>query len=390
VLNGLSVVIENAVGSRRKNAYPPMAHPYGYVARTEGADGDAVDIFLGPIAEDPTAPVFVVDQVKQGGAFDEHKVMYGFRNRIAARQAYFENYAIGWTGLGALTELTQDEFKTWLREGDTTKPLAKAKKPVRGAALKLPGRERDSIKNARAALAHHFEKLFAAVKRDVARQLPGLFKAADDDRVQAILEQLELDGFAALADDGTVKDILERVFAESGARALGSINFGGGDDDKLGGALDQVNDDAVKFASDQAAELVKTGDATREQLRGLVTEAVEGGWSTDELASAIEDATAFSEERADLIARTEVANAEGQGKLAGWKTSGVVTKKRWLLDADPCEVCEDNALEGPIDLNDTFPSGDDAEPAHPYCRCAVVAETDEEDNGEQGEQDDKE
>jgi hypothetical protein len=48
--------------------------------------------------------------------------------------------------------------------------------------------------------------------------------------------------------------------------------------------------------------------------------------------------------------------------------------KRWLTDADPCEVCEDNADLGWIDDDDVFVGVfgfiDDGE-AHPFCKCTV-------------------
>ena len=33
---------------------------------------------------------------------------------------------------------------------------------------------------------------------------------------------------------------------------------------------------------------------------------------------------------------------------------------------------EENAAAGPIDLDDEFPSGDDAPTAHPNCECALM------------------
>ncbi len=78
---------------------------------------------------------------------------------------------------------------------------------------------------------------------------------------------------------------------------------------------------------------------------------------------------------ADLIARTEIANANSQSSLEGYKGAredGVDVKKEWLLGPDPCPICEENAAAGPIDLDDEFPSGDDAPTAHPNCECALM------------------
>lgn len=55
--------------------------------------------------------------------FDEHKVMLGFTSKHMAVQAYKDSYSDGWP-VGDVTELTMDQFKRWLREGDTGKPMA--------------------------------------------------------------------------------------------------------------------------------------------------------------------------------------------------------------------------------------------------------------------------
>lgn len=137
VLNGLDISIENPAGSKRREEWPPLAHHYGYIKRTEGADGDHVDVFMSDDAGNPDLPVFVVDQRNRDGSFDEAKVMLGFADEAAARAGYLANYTKGWNGLGAISSMTLDEFKTWLRDGDTTKPVAyeaPATEPLAAAA----------------------------------------------------------------------------------------------------------------------------------------------------------------------------------------------------------------------------------------------------------------
>lgn len=133
-LGGLDISIENPAGSTRKGMSRSgkawsveMKSHYGYIKRSEGADGDHVDVFVKPGTEalDDEAPVFVVDQRDPSrGKFDEHKVLLGFESKEAAEKAYLENYTKGWTGLGAITETTLAEFKAWLDGPDTAKPYA--------------------------------------------------------------------------------------------------------------------------------------------------------------------------------------------------------------------------------------------------------------------------
>lgn len=128
-LHGLDISIENPRGSTRSGTDADgkawsveMANHYGYLKRTEGADGDHVDVFIGPKPE--SSKVFVVDQIDpRTGRYDEAKVLLGFSSLKAAREGYLANYEQGWKGAGAITPMSMDQFKSWLKEGDTTKPL---------------------------------------------------------------------------------------------------------------------------------------------------------------------------------------------------------------------------------------------------------------------------
>ncbi|WP_235656255.1 LPD38 domain-containing protein [Aeromonas caviae] len=130
-LQGLDIALENPKGSTRSGIDPDgkewqstMAHDYGYIKRTLGADGDHVDVFIGDKPDSET--VYVVDQVDpKTGKFDEHKVMMGFADEQAAREGYLGNYEAGWKGLGAIKAMPVESFKRWVKEGDTTKPVAK-------------------------------------------------------------------------------------------------------------------------------------------------------------------------------------------------------------------------------------------------------------------------
>lgn len=140
-----------------------------------------------------------------------------------------------------------------------------------------------------------------------------------------------------------------------------------------------MNDRAVAWAKARAAELV-TGidDATRNELKDLIAEGLEDNIGMDAIADNIRDAYAFSADRAELIARNEVAMANQAGALEGMKAAkgaGVKLKKVWVPDADACPICEENGDDGPIDLDDQFSSGDDAPTAHPNCFLAGTSVT---------------
>lgn len=146
---GLDITVENPRGSDRAGKRPDgsewrhtMSDHYGYIKRTEGADGEQVDAYIGPNPE--AARIYVVDQLdQQSGGFDEHKVMMGFDSQDAAVAAYRSNFDAGWK-VGPVRDMSVDEFKAWLKEGDTTKPVNESapaaseapKKKLRGVLAK--------------------------------------------------------------------------------------------------------------------------------------------------------------------------------------------------------------------------------------------------------------
>lgn len=133
-VHGLPISIENPRGSHRVGMSPDgstwrsrvPAH-YGYIKRTEGADGDHVDVFVGPHRKSPL--VYVIDQKDAAsGDFDEHKIMLGFASNKHARNVYLQAFSDGKgkQRLGAMTEMTVNQLKHWLDTGNTRKPLHRA------------------------------------------------------------------------------------------------------------------------------------------------------------------------------------------------------------------------------------------------------------------------
>lgn len=131
----LDIAIENPVGSTRsgteggKSWQTSMQAHYGYVKRTEGADGDQVDVYVKQgTPTDYTGPVFIVDQYNPAtGKFDEHKAMIGYRFQGQAVKAYEAHFS---DGSGAqrrqgVTRMSVEQFAEWARNGDTSQPASK-------------------------------------------------------------------------------------------------------------------------------------------------------------------------------------------------------------------------------------------------------------------------
>lgn len=115
---GMDVSIENRKGSVRRwydkatetEGETKMRIPYGYIRRTEGNDGDHVDVFVGPDEDAPN--VYVVHQLKAPHfkVFDEDKCMLGFRTAAEAKRAYLQHYDRP-DFFGGMTTMPIAEFK---------------------------------------------------------------------------------------------------------------------------------------------------------------------------------------------------------------------------------------------------------------------------------------
>jgi len=225
-------------------------------------------------------------------------------------------------------------------------------------------------------------------KRKIALAYASTVKAEVADLIEDILRQLDLEGFSVDVIEAT-KPAIRRAFKEAGISALAEVNMESGP-----AIVDHVDQLALDYAEQRAAELVgkrvlddgtiienpnpewTISETTRQDLRSLIASAIDDGAGSRDLADSIEQMFAFSDDRAQMIARTELAYAHVQGNIAGYRESGVVEKKKWIVAQDNvCDECAD--LDGEIvDLDEEFPNdGGDGPPLHPNCRCDVVAIT---------------
>lgn len=187
LLHGLDISVENPKGSERSgidaNGKPwsvTMAHHYGYFKGTIGKDKDHIDVFLGPDAENASLPVFVIDQIKPGnGHFDEAKVMLGFHDKAAAEAGYKANYAKGWNGIGDINGTSLDDFKNWLKSGDTKQPFADWIKNDSGATRQALSAGVPSVATDERAMPQPTQQAVSAVRgegdnglQEVANELP--------------------------------------------------------------------------------------------------------------------------------------------------------------------------------------------------------------------------
>lgn len=157
--------------------------------------------------------------------------------------------------------------------------------------------------------------------------------------------------------------------------------------------FDSVDAAGLKYAQERGAELVgmrairdENGfitsivrnpnpewaitETTRERLRDLVGQAIDGGWASSKLREEIYHSEDFSNYRASMIARSEIdmAHLEGQHNAA---LGSEMKSKRWLkADSAVCDDCEEMANEV-VAIDEPFSSGTMTTYLHPHDRCTA-------------------
>ena len=186
-----------------------------------------------------------------------------------------------------------------------------------------------------------------------------------------------------------------RIYGEAMGKSMEIARFKG--------SFNLVNQRAVDWAAQNTARMVTGITAeTRAGLRVFISEGIKDGKGLGEIAAQIRtrvgvnriqakalvnlerklidkglSPTKIAREvnrkarlqqayRAEMIARTETANAVSAGTLGGYDESGV-EMVRFEASADACEIC--SFLDG---NKYTIREADGMIPAHPNCRCTWV------------------
>ena len=285
----------------------------------------------------------------------------------------------------------------------------------------MPDPDRREVQVQRARARRIMQRFLTTQAHDLAKQaaskleaLRTVHKAArdegqDDDETDAfapfteaaasaaasdLADSLDWSSFETLPDE--IFDPLERTYKSARSAAViqvGEVLDGMSEDEAQSAVnFDVVNSAAVDWAQARAAEMVgmsrtaegqlvpnpdahwRIDETTRDAVRSLTRDALLEGWSSDQFTQQLIDDAAFGYTRANTIARTEMRLANSNGTVDAWKESGRVATKAWSTAEDDKveQLCQENADAGDIPLDAAFPSGDDAPPAHPNCRCVIV------------------
>ena len=130
------------------------------------------------------------------------------------------------------------------------------------------------------------------------------------------------------------------------------------------------NPRALKYVTKHGLDLAKgINKTTTNQLRTVIRAGLKEGLPTSDIAKNVQSRMkGMSKRRATLIAQTETIKAQAQGTLMIGKEIGADKMvKRWLdLRVNHDQTCAD-LHNLTIRLDEVFPGGFDAPPAHPNC-----------------------
>jgi hypothetical protein len=121
----------------------------------------------------------------------------------------------------------------------------------------------------------------------------------------------------------------------------------------------------VQEVINQLAKLIRNvAETTRDEVRALISRQADEGWSTDDLARALDDlAEIRSRWRAKMIARTETGAGYNLGAVAAYREGNV--KYVDVLDGDDDEICANaNGSRWTLEEAEANPLG------HPNCTRA--------------------
>lgn len=130
---------------------------------------------------------------------------------------------------------------------------------------------------------------------------------------------------------------------------------------------------AISWAQKHGARLVtQMDDETKRRLADVVSRGIANKRGVDGIGRDIrKEIQQMSVYRGRMIGRTETANALSQGSLDAMKDMGIEGKE-WVWPGGECDICAENQAAGVIPIDQAFPSGDMAPPAHPNCECALA------------------
>ena len=272
-------------------------------------------------------------------------------------------------GFGAAETPDAEPATESLREAEVPKHQAERDKSLRGASRKIKKLVRNRFRAQRKAVldSHALANLKAVLERTHVISEA----ASDSDRAK-----LETEIASSLGPQVYMQPVTNAEQEKFTGAIKAAIDSGGE------AVADMLSTSAPQTTESFVAEYLKDGGFSRltgdldkttvDNLARAVADAYESGADFDGVVQAVKDSFADAmDNRARMIAQNELQDAWNQSVLNFGREAGA-TQKSWEVDPGACPICLENVLDGSIDLETDFSSGDDAPPAHVNCNCSVL------------------
>jgi ubiquitin len=245
-----------------------------------------------------------------------------------------------------------------------------------------------------------YEKIY----EDTIREAEKLYKAEIAKLSKNFNEQNVLDEEITQFDSTLMLALGAFVFTQAASLAYSKLARAIPDNPEL------INGLASKFAQERGAVLVEgISKQTQLALRETIGNGIRTGASVSEIAKRVKDnigldtrgaravenlrnnlstkgisqskinkqvsdySAKLLNQRAQLIAQTEVQTAIETAKLEVWKSTGTPTPVQWITDAQPCVKCAPSANDIVLagQYFQTSMGAYQSPPIHPNCRCQL-------------------
>lgn len=134
---------------------------------------------------------------------------------------------------------------------------------------------------------------------------------------------------------------------------------------------------AAQNIVDHAVQLLgRIADQIREKAQGIIADLFGGSDTTtiDHDAMAVETQAQLNDWAANyskMVAVAEISSITEE-TIADEMTKQGATLMYWVNDGNPCKICIENEAASPLPIGSEWPSGSQAPPAHPNCRCSIA------------------
>ena len=319
-------------------------HYYGEIAKTEDADGMPVDVVLNNKNDaQANTPVFIVNQNDfDTGKFRQHKVMAGFDTAKDAEKGYGEMWDSA--GFGTIHELTADEFKAWLKDGNTK---IEYKEPTLDDSWNKTDAKKTAAAKVTAAtkVIKDTDDLLTFVRKHGGLNMPssteipvGKFKHIDDNNKIVGLNKIEQSGDAGLSlADMTELAWQAKYISENNTQAMIE-------------KLSEAEDGPVYNATGQEAQARAEQEAAYEaQLEESIENWTDYVGTTDlgnqvdpEMSRLIVRANSIDSDRTTDIASKDIDEADVKDLL------------QELIDENEKNIKNEAAVESETEISPTF------------------------------------